>query len=275
MSTLVGCGLIEGAEVEHEGLVQEDRPLLVRSPLLEGVEGITHGFSTRYGGISEGPRRSLNLGRGVGDPASVVRENRQRVLQAMECTGHQWVSLQQVHGKSVVEVTRHARRNIEGDGLWTQDPQAAVAVTVADCVPILIAHRSGRAVAAVHAGWRGTEARIVGEMVKRLSAAGFKPNDLVAALGPAIGPQNFEIGAEVVASLQAAFPQADTLQIVEKGKGFANLWDLNTIALEEAGLMPSQIDVVAHCTVGSTDYFSYRREKGDTGRQCGIIACRS
>lgn len=275
MSTLVGCGLDEGAEVEQEGLVHEHRPLLVRSRLLEAVEGITHGFSTRYGGISEGPRRSLNLGRGVGDPASVVRENRQRVLQAIDCPGHQWVSLQQVHGKSVVEVTRQARRNIEGDGLWTQDPQAAVAVTVADCVPILIAHRSGRAVAAVHAGWRGTEARIVGEMVKRLSAAGFKPNDLVAALGPAIGPQNFEIGAEVVASLQAAFPQTDTLQIAEKGKGFANLWDLNTIALEEAGLLPSQIDVVAHCTVGSSDYFSYRRDKGDTGRQCGIIARRS
>lgn len=275
MSTRVGCALTEGAEVEQEGSAQEEKPPVVRSPLLEGVEGITHGFSTRYGGVSEGPRRSLNLGRGVGDPASVVRENRQRVLQAIGCPGHQWVSLRQVHGKSVVEVTRQASKNIEGDGLWTQDPQAAVAVTVADCVPILIAHRSGRAVAAVHAGWRGTEARVVVEVVKRLSAAGFQPNDLVAALGPAIGPQNFEIGAEVVESLREAYPLADILQRGEKGKGVANLWELNTIALEEAGLMPSRIDVVAHCTVGSTDYFSYRRDKGDTGRQCGIIARRS
>ena len=275
MSTPVGYGQSERADFEQAEPVSEEKPLMVRSSLLEEVEGISHGFSTRFGGISQGPRCSLNLGRGVGDPASVVRENRARALQAIGCPEHQWVSLRQVHGKSVVEVTRQASRTIEGDGLWTQDPEAAVAVTVADCVPILIAHRSGRAVAAVHAGWRGTEARIVGEMVKRLGAAGFQPNDLVAALGPAIGPANFEIGAEVLASLRSAFPQADTFQDAEKGKGFANLWDLNTIALEEAGLMPSQIEVVAHCTVDSADYFSYRREKGDTGRQCGIIALRS
>jgi hypothetical protein len=143
---------------------------------------------------------------------------------------------------------------------------------VADCVPILIAHSSGRAVAAIHAGWRGTLEGIGGVMVARLEAAGFRKEDLVVALGPCIGPTAFQVGPEVIERICATFPDATISDRDENGKGYANLWELNQFVLQTAGLGMSQIDVVEHCTAGTEEFYSYRREEGDTGRQCGIIA---
>ena len=257
-----------GAEEGHVGL--EER--MVYSSLLSEVEGIAHGFSTRVGGKSLGACSTLNVGAGVGDRANVVRENRGLVLEAIGCTNHRWVSVKQVHGAEVVEVTRGASKSIEADGVWTRDHGAAVAVTVADCVPVLIADRSGNAVAAVHAGWRGTVAGIAAVMVERLVDAGFRKEELVVALGPCIGPEAFVVGPEVISLVKEAFPDATVRHLDGNGRGYVDLWELNHFVLTGAGLGISQIDTVKHCTATSPAFYSYRREGGDTGRQCGIIA---
>nr|ADI22149.1 uncharacterized conserved protein [uncultured myxobacterium HF0200_19H16] len=259
-------------ELEKIRHPSESSMLLLRSSLLNQVEGIEHGFTTRHGGISEAPRDSLNLGRKLGDSASIIRENRNRVLNALGVPNHTWVSITQVHGNEVVEVTPNANKAIEADGLWTRSPEAALAVTVADCVPLLFAHQSGQAVAAVHAGWRGTVANIAAEMVTRFKKAGFASEELVVALGPGIGPCCFEIGAEVIEAIEVAFPSLRSLVKTDGGKGRANLWDMNRIALEKAGILSSQIDVIDKCTSCTPDLFSYRRDQGSTGRQAGVIA---
>ena len=250
----------------------ESKTMFLRSSLLDEVVGITHGFTTREGGLSPKPRDSLNLGRKIGDPPSIVSVNRKRVLEELGLLGHQWVSVTQVHGDHVVEVTPNANKGIEADGLWTKSPSAAIAITVADCVPLLFAHRSGRAVAAVHAGWRGSVAKIGAKMVERFEKAGFKASDLVVAMGPAIGPCCFEIGSDVVAAIEQAFPSANAVTQSSNEKCFADLWELNRLALEEAGIMASQIDNLNKCTFCSSKMFSYRRDQGQTGRQAGVIA---
>ena len=245
---------------------------LLRSELLGQIEGIVHGFTTRVGGVSPSPCASLNVGRKIGDSPKVVNENRRRALNLLGISEHRWISLTQVHGSEVVEVTPNANKGIQADGLWTRYSQVALAVTVADCVPLLFAHRSGKAVAAVHAGWRGTVAKIGAQMVERFAKAGFLAKDVVVSMGPAIGPCCFEVGPDVQAAISEAFPSANFLAPTPNGKAFVDLWELNRIGLEQAGILSAQIDILERCTFCGTEFFSYRREQGRTGRQCGLIA---
>jgi YfiH family protein len=188
-----------------------------------------------------------------------------------------WVSLRQVHGAEVVQVTANAGRSIEADALWTRDRRAVLAVLLADCVPILLADVKGRAVAAVHAGWRGTCAKVAVALVGRLVAAGIAADDLRAAIGPAIGPCCFDVDDDVAAQLREAFP--DSLQSIRKtedGRAVADLWALNRDALVSAGLAPESIETLPRCTSCNGDaFFSHRRDQGLTGRQAGLIALDS
>ncbi|MEM6734111.1 MAG: polyphenol oxidase family protein, partial [Myxococcota bacterium] len=153
---------------------------------------------------------------------------------------------------------------------------AVLAVLVADCVPVLMADRDGTVIAAVHAGWRGTEARIVEVMVKRLKDAGVAPETLLVALGPAISQDSFEIGPEVAEALGKAFPKAGAALRPGEGDRFhADLWALNQQVLLEAGVPAESIDVLRLDTVGQSELFSYRGDGGETGRQAGVIAFAS
>jgi polyphenol oxidase len=245
---------------------------LLRSELLAAVPGIAHGFTTRDGGVSKGPMSALNLAHRVGDEKETVELNRRAVLGALGRPDAAFVSVHQVHGDTVVEVNHQAARSIEADALWTRDPRAAVAVLVADCVPILIAHKLGKAVAAVHAGWRGTRARVASAMVERLAGAGFAAADLVVALGPAIGPCCFEIGADVADQLRQAFPGVETAVRTDGERIVADLWELNRRALMDAGVPETSIERLDRCTSCGARLFSHRRDQGSTGRQAGIIA---
>jgi YfiH family protein len=246
---------------------------LIKSRILDEAPGVTAGFTTREGGVSAGALASLNLGMHVGDARQNVHANRDAVLAALGRADATWVSLRQVHSNGVVEVTRLAGRSIEADGVWTRDRMAAISVLVADCVPILIAEESGRAVCAVHAGWRGTRSRVAAEAVARLSKAGFPPNSLRVAVGPAIGPCCFEIGDEVADEL--GFVSGDVAGAMERNAGgrvTADLWAINRALLVSAGVEDSKIDVFRLCTSCNPDFYSHRRDKGATGRQAGIIA---
>jgi YfiH family protein len=246
---------------------------LLHSSLLAGVPGVVHAFTTRVGGASVGPFDSLNLSARVGDVKDAVDRNRAAVLAEVARPGVTLVFVKQVHGSEVVEVTRSASRTIQADGIWTKDHEAVLAVLVADCVPILLASRDGKAVAAVHAGWRGTAARVVTRAVERLGAGGHAAKDVVAALGPAIGPCCFEIGAEVEAQLRQAYPQAgEAIRRDEQGRVVADLWSLNRQALLEAGVPAASVDVLAECaSCQPARFFSHRRDKDGTGRQAGLI----
>lgn len=249
-------------------------PLLTSSALAQ-LPHLDHGFTTRHGGLSEGSFASLNLGTRTADQRSVVETNRRRVLTTLGRADAQLITLRQVHGAEVVQISHVAGRSIPADGLWTVDPAAVVGVLVADCVPVLIADTGGRAVAAVHAGWRGTRAHIVTRAIERLEAFGIPPADLRLAIGPAIGPCCFEIGDDVAAELEAAFPGAgDAIRRSPAGRPRADLWSLNAQAARAAGVTDDQIDVLRHCTSCDDRFFSHRRDGPGTGRQAGVIGLR-
>lgn len=246
----------------------------LRSPLLERIAGVAHAFTTRTGGVSDASFTSFNLSSRVGDVQDSVNANRARLLDALGRPRAAFVVPKQVHGASVFEVTRDASRVIEADGMWTRDRHVAVGVLIADCVPILMASSDGTAVAAVHAGWRGTQARIAARAVERMVAGGFAANSLVVALGPAIGPCCFEIDAATYDELAQAYPECGSaLRMDAQGRRVADLWALNEQALIAAGIAPANIDRLDHCTSCQTArFFSHRRDNGQTGRQAAVIA---
>jgi hypothetical protein len=244
---------------------------LLRAGSLDGVPGVVHGFTTREGGVSQGPWESLNLGLRVGDDRAAVARNRATVLAALGREDGVWVSAHQVHGDQVVEVTRRVGKSLEADGLWTRDRAVVLAVLVADCVPILVADEKGTAVAAVHAGWRGSRDRIAARLVKRMQAEGFAPESLRVAIGPAIGPCCFEIGDDVAAELAGAVSAPGGVSVGPNGKARADLWAINRQILVDAGVRDAAIDLFRVCTSCRNDFFSHRRDHGECGRQVGVI----
>ncbi len=253
---------------------------LRHSDLLSTLPGITHAFTTRNGrpidpGVPEG--HAFNMNTFVPDAQREhVDENRRSVLQQLGRPDAAWISLKQVHGADIVQVTGRAGRMIEADGLLTRDPDVVIAVLAADCVPIILADSKNRVIAAVHAGWKGTQSRIVAHMVARLGQLDIPPKQLYAALGPAIGPCCFEIRDDVAKKLRDAYPDAtDAVQSTpghtDDPKSYADLWSLNRSALMQAGIPGEQIDTLRVCTVCNEEFFSYRREGKLIGCHAGVI----
>ena len=237
-------------------------------------------------------RDEQNLGSTREDDAGLVAENRRQFLQQL--TGGAAVSLctvRQVHG-AVVRVALptaggHAQAGsaapLQGDGLVSQGAGQFLGILTADCVPILLADTQTRAVAALHAGWRGTLACIVERGVEAMRATfGSRAEHLRAAIGPAIRPCCFEVGDEVKSAFAEAFPYAEALfagQGDSRGEARPRL-DLHTAnqrQLLEAGLAADNIEIVPECTAcsrlldGRRKYFSYRAEGGVTGRMMAVI----
>ncbi|HBP18750.1 MAG TPA: hypothetical protein DEA08_13315, partial [Planctomycetes bacterium] len=183
--------------------------MLVRSKLLRDVP---HGFTTRYGGVSQGPLDSLNLARRPGETDERLVENWSRVAAALGRGAEDLVLLSQVHGRAVLRVERASGPLAcagEADGLVTREPGLVLAARAADCVPVLLAgpRRDGGvpAVGAVHSGWRGTVQDVVGAAVASLCAeAGCPAAELRAVVGPCIGLDAYEVGEEVASELEAA-----------------------------------------------------------------------
>jgi YfiH family protein len=251
---------------------------LLRSALVD--EPFVHGFTTRAGGVSAPPFESLNLGGKWGDDPAAVSENRRRLERAV---GGSIFTARQVHGATVVRVragedpTALAAR--DADGLCTDAPGVVLGVFVADCIPaVLVDPRTG-ALAAVHAGWRGTVAGILPAAVRALAAEfGARPGDLRVALGPAIGPCCFEVGPEVVAAFEALVPDARARGIVvpsphgAPGKANVDLKAANRLLLERAGVAPDAIDAgpeCTHCERGR--FYSFRRDGNATGQLMGVV----
>jgi len=252
---------------------------------------LRHGFSRRGGGVSEvyGPG-DLNLGwTKEDDPAKVVK-NRERWTAAVGGEGGmKLVTVRQVHGAAsrvlkdrdgVLEgrlVTAEGRAVLEGDGLMTNLPGVLLGIQTADCVPVLVVDPKNRAVAAFHAGWRGTVAKVVEQGIATMKKEyGSRPEELLAAVGPSIGSCCYAVGDEVRGEFEAATPYAEELfrkQAAENGvRVHLDLWEANRRQLVEAGVRPEKIVVVGECSGCAVDeagrrvYFSHRMEKGITGR---------
>jgi YfiH family protein len=246
------------------------------SPLLERV-GVPHGFSSRVGGVSIAPFDSLNLGNPSGvekqDEWERIHENYRRLQIAIGFAGKQRCWVHQVHGGDVV-LTRRGMEFTCGacaDALVGDDPQKLLAVRVADCVPILIAAEDGRTVAAVHAGWRGVIARVVPHALRELRRLTDAP--LVAAVGPCIGFDAFEVGPEVVKQFQDAFGADAPIYQNGTGKGRVDLRRALQLQLIAADIPPERIDMSDRCTFRDADeFFSHRRDRGVTGRMAALIA---
>jgi polyphenol oxidase len=229
--------------------------------------GVTVAFTSRRGGVSGGPFRSLNLGALTADDAANVAENRRRAVAAAGGDGAVATMAWQVHGAGVREVDERpapgrflepgAESFPKSDGLATGLAGRPLVLLAADCLPIAIARADGRRLAVLHAGWRGLVAGIVERGLEAVRGRA------TAAVGPGAGPCCYEVGEDVAGVLGRRFGD-DVLR-----DGRADLWLAARRALEGAGV--AGVDVAGECTIcGGERYFSHRRDRGTTGRQ-GIV----
>ena len=225
--------------------------------------------STRHGGVSPVPFASLNLGLHTADAPENVAENRRRFWEAVGIGSDRVAASHQVHGNEVLLVREPG--NYQGyDALITQLPGIALAVTVADCTPVLIYDPVGKAIAAIHAGWRGTVGRIVEKAVLKMGEEfGTDPADCRAYVGTCIDECSFEVGDEVAAH----FPDQHKHFNRRAGKYYVDLKKANHDQLTTCGLVGSNIQVSPYSTVTDNgDYFSHRLENGQTGRMLACVA---
>jgi hypothetical protein len=281
---------------------------VLRAKPLERLPCLVHGFSTRVGGVSQvfGRAGDLNLGFTAGDTRAAVEKNRGRFLAALGARNgaKSWpvVTLKQVHSDAIHVLERAPRSVLGGDGLITRTPGMLLAIQTADCLPILLADPENRAVGAFHAGWRGTLARIVQKGVGRMRKQfGSDPAKLVAAIGPGARVCCYEVGRELRDRFESQFAYAaelfedvyksdpvrekyPLLFLTARAPGHSeqigpqlhlDLAKANRRQLEEAGLPAKSITDMGHCTVCEPKLlFSYRRERGKTGRLWGAIGLR-
>jgi YfiH family protein len=219
--------------------------------------------TTRSGGVSGGFYTSLNLSMRVGDDPHAVGENRKR-LRAVLPSEPKW--LQQVHGSDVVRADR-VETELHADAVFTGTPNVVCAVQIADCLPVLLCDRAGTSVAAAHAGWRGLSAGVLERAVAALPGA---PNELIAWLGPAIGPRKFEVGGDVLAAFTGSDASAvEAFEPLREGKWLADLYALARLRLRRAGV--SAVFGGGLCTFGDAQrFFSHRRDRV-TGRHAACI----
>jgi YfiH family protein len=217
-------------------------------------------FTTRLGGVSEGPYASLNLGRKSGDDVDRVDENRRIACESIGADVERLALNYQVHSDCVVQAVAGVRGE-HADGLWTDEPGLPILAMSADCLPIALARvgTHGRAVAVLHVGWRGLLGGIVGAGVRAIDGG-----TLAAAVGPGIGPCCYDVGEEVAAAFRERFGD----DVVRAGR--LDLWTSAERALRAAGA--AHVERFDRCTACEAEtFFSHRRDAGRTGRQ-GVIA---
>ncbi|MEK7324421.1 MAG: peptidoglycan editing factor PgeF [Chloroflexota bacterium] len=236
---------------------------------------LTHAIFARAGGVSPQPWASLNMSISTGDSAENARANRVRAFEALELPAESMADVWQVHGTETIraDAPRGGHSPIKADGLITDRPGVTLFQRFADCAPILLYDPKRHALGMVHAGWRGTVERAAASPVKAMAEAyGSRPADLIAGIGPSIGPDHYEVGPEVAEAARRAFDNADEL-LITNNKIHFDLWAANVCVLREAGV--EQIEVAGLCTACRNDlFFSHRAEAGKTGRFGAVIALR-
>lgn len=252
-------------------------------PALDQLGFVRHAVSTRLGGVSRGAYESMNLSFGRGDDEAAVKENFARFCAAAGVTPAQVVMSRQEHHTNIRNVTAadcgkgilRPRDYTDYDGLLTDEPGVALCTLYADCVPLLFADPVKKVVGASHSGWRGTVAGIGRETVERMvEDYGCRREDIVAGIGPSIGPCCFEVDEPVYAAF-AALPVFDECCATRRphNKFTVNLWEINRRILLAAGLKECHITVTDLCTCCRPDVFwSHRATGGERGSLAALIS---
>jgi polyphenol oxidase len=240
---------------------------------------VRHAVFTRQGGVSPAPWNSLNVGGTVGDDVVRVRENRTRSFAALNRAFDSLFDVWQVHSADVIFAEAPRPTDVEprkADVILTDKAEVTLYMRFADCVPILLFDQKKGVVGIAHAGWmgtvRGTSTAAVQAMIERY---GSQPRDIMAAIGPSIGSDHYEVGPDVISKVQQSFG-TDAKRLIElrDDRTYLDLWAANRFQLEKAGVV--QIEVAGLCTACHLDdWYSHRAEKGRTGRFGALIALQS
>lgn len=239
-------------------------------PTVELAAGIGYAFTDRHGGVSDAPYATMNLGGGVADDPAAVTENRARSARRLGVDPAQVVWLNQVHGAAVAHAASPRSGDApRADAVWTEEAGLALAVLVADCVPVLVADPGARLVGAAHSGRPGTEAGVVPALLRAMRAAGADPARMVAMIGPAVCGACYEVPATLRERVAAAVPA--TFTTTAGGTPGLDLPAGVAAQLAAAGVVHIRRD--PRCTMECTDLYSYRRD-GTTGRFAGYVWLR-
>jgi polyphenol oxidase len=220
-----------------------------------------HAFFLRHGGVSPAPFGSLNFGGHDDDPEN-VRVNRERALTQAGMNPQNVARLNQVHGGDVV-IAKNGSQT--GDALVSVEKGITLAIGAADCYPLLFHDAKNNVIGAAHAGWKGTLARIAKNTIEKMIALGADRNEIRVAIGPGICHDNYQVSEEVIEKfMSAGFPES-----IHTGRQL-DLLAANKFILQEAGIPDQQVWALNRCTT-EQDFFSYRRDKGQTGRMWACI----
>lgn len=259
--------------------------LLTDSPLFDQFSDIQYFFTTRKGGFSDGNYTSFNLSPFVGDKLQHVAQNLNKLAKTLSLPKDKIFFPHQNHGKLIYEIDEtflqlspeeQKNRLVNRDGLFTNLKNICVSVTTADCVPLLFYDPVKKAVAAAHAGWRGTVQQIAVKMVITLVRKyGCSPKNICVVMGPAISEPKYEVGKEILLTFKIAGFETSEIFSQRENKIFLNLWKANEMILLRSGVLKSNIEIKELCTfTNSSDFFSARRDGTPCGRMLSGIILR-
>ena len=264
-------------------LINENGVFLLKSTVLKS----NHAFSTRIGGVSESEHtRGMNLAFNLGDEDSIVLENLNILANTLEFDENKVISVPQIHSNIVKIVNLedagsgyYKKHGFSCDGYATIEKDLPIGVKTADCVPILLEGRNEDgnviAVAALHAGWRGTADKIAEEGVKKLCSLGARVENIYVAIGPCIDECCYEVGNDFSEQIEIKLGQSYKNKYVvsrESAKLFANLKGMNTEILTSVGVPSENIDIAPYCTCCNPNlFYSHRRQKGVRGSHLNVI----
>ncbi|HOQ15952.1 MAG: peptidoglycan editing factor PgeF [Epulopiscium sp.] len=250
-------------------------------PAFDASQQVRHCFSTRLGGLSQGPYQSLNLGLGRGDDDEKVYGNYKLLCEAIGINHEKLIFTNQIHDNHIKiirkeDLEKYNMKNwVKGtDGLVTNIPNVPLVTLYADCVPLFFLDTKKKVIGLAHAGWRGTVKKIALRMIEIfINEFNSNPKDILAAIGPSIGKCCFEVDFSVADAFQKAFKNTHKIIFpIENEKFMIDLWEANKEALTEGGLPLSNITVTDLCTKCHHDiFFSYRADKGQTGRLAAVM----
>lgn len=277
----MGFGLkYKNKETVFEEKIMEGVPLLTY-PLLEKTEFVTHGFTTRMGGISEGYCSTMNISTTRGDDPKAIEENQRRLARALGVRVEDFTYTHQTHTTNVAVVREEDRgkRFMETDGMVTDVPGICLVTFYADCVPLYFVDPVHRAIGLSHSGWRGTVKRMGQVTLERMKEAyGTKPEDVFAAIGPSICQDCYEVSGDVIEEFRENFSEFVWSQLFyekENGKYQLNLWRANQIVLTEAGVEAQNIAVTNLCTHCNPEIlFSHRSTGVKRGNLSALLAIK-